>query len=447
MDADNGWGAMGSRRISTWRGLARLIAIAGVCVASAGTFADDASARDRKRHAVNSARGHVPLKRVRVATRSPNALQPSNEVSNENSRTEAYRQSRSEILNTDIDRLERVGRHLIVGYQNFDEVRKLVERRAIAGIFITDHNVRNRSAGAVKADIELLQDMRARQGLPPLIVAADQEGGSVSRLSPPLKRQRSLGLALSGLTTDADRKAAVEAYAAAQARELLRIGVTLNFAPVVDLNLNPQNRSDGETRLRLRAISADPYMVAKVAGWYCDKIAEAGIMCTLKHFPGLGRVARDTHVTTGEIGVSEGLLELNDWVPFRRLMGRVHVATMLGHVRVGAIDKETPASYSKPVVTDLIRGQWDYDGLLITDDFSMGAITRTKDGAGRAAVRAIDAGVDLVLVSFLEKDFDPVISALLAAEADQSLGWDVRDASRRRVARIIKAATVPVDAK
>lgn len=349
--------------------------------------------------------------------------------------------SREEILAADRDSLERIGRHLVVGYHSLSAIRLLVEKRAIAGVFITDHNVRGRTVADIKADIDALQDIRKQQALPPLIIAADQEGGTVSRLSPPLKRQTSLARTLTGLEDDAARREAVEAYAETQAAELKRIGVTLNFAPVVDLNFNSANRSDGETRLRWRAIAADPYLVSKVGAWYCDGLAKAGLMCTLKHFPGLGRVSRDTHVASGDIAASEGQLELNDWVPFRRLMGKPNAATMLGHVRVGVIDKSTPASFSKPVIADLIRDRWQYDGLLITDDFSMGAIIRSKTGAGKAAVQTLNAGTDLVLVSYSELHYDAVMSALLAADADGSLGRGGLSTSSARVIRVLDASS------
>jgi beta-N-acetylhexosaminidase len=353
---------------------------------------------------------------------------------------------RAQILASDPERLARIGRHLMIGYHSYAQVKALVEHRAIAGVFITDHNVKGRTPAAVKADIDALQAIRLAQGLPPLIIAADQEGGAVSRLSPPLKRQKSLAEMLKGVEHDVERRKIVEAFAETQAAELKKLGVTLNFAPVVDLNLNPKNTRDGETRLRMRAIGSDPFLVAKVAGWYCDAIAASGIMCTLKHFPGLGRVTRDTHVTTGEITASEGQLELNDWVPFRRVMHKPNAVTMLGHVRVGVIDKTTPASYSKPVIDTLIRKTWRYDGLLITDDFSMGAITRGKPGVGRAAVQALNAGVDIVLVSYMEKHLDSVMSVLLAADQNGEFDAATRTRSRERIARIVSIGEAPPEA-
>ncbi len=351
--------------------------------------------------------------------------------------------SRDEILKSDPGRLARIGRHIIVGYHSLPEVKTLVEKKAIGGIFITDHNVRGRNAASMKSTIDALQATRKEQGLPPLIIAADQEGGSVSRLSPPLKRQPSLARAVAKAANDEERKAIVEDYARIQAEELKRIGVTLNFAPVVDLKLNPKNRDDGETRLRLRAIDADPYLVSKVAGWYCGVLAASNIMCTLKHFPGLGRVTRDTHVATAEISATEGTLELNDWVPFRRVMAKPNVVTMLGHVRVGVLDKSTPASFSAPVINTLIRGAWAHDGLLVTDDFSMGAVTRSKDGVGGAAVKSLNAGTDFVLVSYIEKHFDAIMSAVFAADAAGELDGKTLAASEARIDRLLSTSNTP----
>ena len=348
--------------------------------------------------------------------------------------------SREQILAVDADRLTRVGQHIIIGFRDFGSLRPLVEKQVISGIFITTHNVAGHTAAQIKASIDALQDIRRAQGMPPLIIAADQEGGQVSRLSPPLKKQQSLARALAGSNDDESRRKIVEDYAAIQAAELKRIGVTINFGPVVDLNLANAKREDGETMLRQRAIAADPYLVTKAAGWYCSTLAKAGIMCTLKHFPGLGRVARDTHVASGDILASEGLLELNDWVPFRRLMNRANVATMLGHVRVAAIDKNTPASFSKPVIGQLIRQTWEHDGLLITDDFSMGAISGSKDGAGGAAVKSLNAGADLILVSFSEKYLDAILSALIRADEEGVLDVKTTEASRARITRILREA-------
>lgn len=346
--------------------------------------------------------------------------------------------TRGEILASDPGRLERMGRRLMVGFENFAEVKTLVEKRAIAGIFITDQNVRRRKAEDFAKDIRTLQDIRRSQGLPRLLVAADQEGGYVSRLSPPLKQQPSLGTLIAPLKTDADREKAVRAYADMQAHELERLGITMNFGPVVDLRLGAPGRDDGETHLYWRAISSDPYLIAKVAGWYCDALTKFNIICTLKHFPGLGRVMHDTHVSQGAIMVSETKLELSDWVPFRHVMHQPGVATMIGHVCVRDIDATTPASYSEAVINTVLRSRWhESDSLLITDDFSMGAVIGSKDGIGGAAIRAVNAGIDLVLLRNSVKYFDTVMSALIEADVNGELDKKRQNASHERLGRYV----------
>jgi beta-N-acetylhexosaminidase len=356
--------------------------------------------------------------------------------------------SRDEILAVDAATLERLGRHVVIGYHRPATVKALVEKKAIAGIFITDHNVRRRTVDDIRAEIDALQAIRSRQGLPPLIIAADQEGGAVSRLSPPLVRQPGLARIIAAVKPGADVKAAVVAYARKQAGELQRIGVNLNFAPVVDLKMDPKRRSDGETQLRFRALSADPRVVSDAAGWYCDTLAEADIYCTIKHFPGLGRVTLDTHRHAGDIKAPLVELKGADWVPFRDLMGKPHVVTMLAHVRLRELDAKTPASFSAPVIDGLIRTGWKHEGLLITDDFSMGAVTRSKEGVGGAAVAALNAGADLILVSFSDKHLNTVMSALVEADKQGTLDQQVRSASVQRMKKLPLAhAPVPLPEK
>jgi beta-N-acetylhexosaminidase len=345
--------------------------------------------------------------------------------------------TREEILASDPNRLERLGSRLVVGFESFSEVKPLVEKKAVAGIFVTDHNVRGRKIEDIAKDIQDLQDIRRAQGLPRLIVAADQEGGYVSRLSPPLKWQPTLGMLIAKLKTDDERQKAVRDYAEKQAHELDRLGITMNFGPVVDLRLGTPDRDDGETRLYWRAIDDDPYIVAKVAGWYCDTLTKFNIICTLKHFPGLGRVTRDTHVASGEITASQSQLELTDWLPFRRVMTQPGIATMIGHVRVDAIDRTTPASFSDAVINTIVRPRFENDGLLITDDFSMGAVTGSRDGLGGAAVKAINAGVDLILLCSIDKHYDILMSALIEADRNGEMTIARENESRERLKRYV----------
>jgi beta-N-acetylhexosaminidase len=239
------------------------------------------------------------------------------------------------------------------------------------------------------------------------------------------------------LKTDNEREKAVRQYAEAQAHELERLGITMNFGPVVDLRLGSPDRNDGETHTYWRAIDKDPYVVAKVAGWYCDTLTKFNIICTLKHFPGLGRITRDTHVLSADLTATESQLELSDWVPFRRVMTEPGIATMIGHVRVDAVDAATPASFSDEVVNKVIRPRFENDGLLITDDFSMGAVTKSKDGIGGAAVKALNAGVDLILLCSIDKNYDILMSALIEADRNGEIVLDRENETRERLKRYV----------
>jgi beta-N-acetylhexosaminidase len=326
-----------------------------------------------------------------------------------------FQLARWSVLSAEPDALARLGRHIVVGYRDPGFVRELVERRAIGGIFVTRRNVAGRDAASIAREIAGLQAIRALQGLPPLWVATDQEGGSVSRLSPPLNRQPPLSAVVRSPVAVDRRRAAVAAYAAEQGRGLAALGVNLNFAPVVDLDFGVRNPNDAYTRISDRAIAADPNLVVEVAGWYCDALAEQGVRCTLKHFPGLGRVFDDTHVGEGLLDAPLGDLENTDWVPFRHLLGRAGSLVMVGHVRLTGLDAEQPVSTSRRAVAGLMRGTWGYEGLVITDDLCMGAIYFGRDGIGQASVRALAAGVDLLLLSWDGEQVYPVLAALLQA--------------------------------
>ena len=134
-------------------------------------------------------------------------------------------------------------------------------------------------------------------------------------------------------------------FARTQGRELANVGVNINFAPVVDLNYKLINPNDWYTRIFERAISDDPAVVAQVAAWYCSELEKAGVRWTLKHFPGLGRAFEDTHLRDASLTASMAELGDTDWVPFRALMRDSRVFTMLGHMRLTALDKERPVSH------------------------------------------------------------------------------------------------------
>jgi beta-N-acetylhexosaminidase len=349
---------------------------------------------------------------------------------------------RHQVLRADVTRIERLGRHLVVGYRDLDELRDLVERRAIAGVFVSAHNVHGKNTETIRSEIASLQDIRKRQGLPPLLVSTDQEGGVVSRISPPLPRQGSLGDLVRQHKDEAERRRAIQTFATEQGQALAGLGFNLNFSPVVDINHNIVNEDDRYTRIFQRAISDDPRVVTAVAADYCAALLQTGIHCTLKHFPGLGRVVEDTHLNDADLTTPSETLAAHDWTPFRALMHHAGAVTMLGHARLTAIDKTTPASFSKAVVSDLLRGEWGHDGVLITDDFNMSPAYASDGGLGGAVVQALNAGVDLILISYDGDQFYPAMHALLGADAAGRLQREQLARSDGRLRRLLRWPSV-----
>ncbi len=340
---------------------------------------------------------------------------------------------REKVLAAEPERLAAVGRHLVVGYIDFASVRGLVERKAIGGIYISAQNVAGKSKTEVAAEIAALQAIRRGQGLPPLWISTDQEGGLISRLTPPLERRAALGDIVRGSTDPRERALAIEHMAAEQGRELARLGVTLNLAPVIDIDYGQKRRNDGLTRLGRRVIDSDPEVVASVASRYCAGLADAGVYCTLKHFPGLGRAVGDTHRSEVKLTTTVAELEAKDWVPFRRVSPLATTVVMVGHARATAIDAEQPASLSRLVISDVLRGRLGHEGLVITDDLCMGAIVNPRRGIGTAAVAALNAGADLVLLSWDAEQIFPVLAHLMAAERDGRLDPAMLAKSRARL--------------
>jgi beta-N-acetylhexosaminidase len=258
------------------------------------------------------------------------------------------------VLQTEAAPAHVLGQHFIVGYSSFPEVATLSEKGLIAGIYITKHNITGSSADTLKAEIAALQDKRRAVGLPPLIVAADQEGGIVSHLAPPLTKLPSLST-LANVAPDI-RSAKAEAFGRVHGQELAALGVNLNLAPVLDLRpeMN-RNRFDFNTLIGYRAISDDPAIVAGIAQSYVHGLAESGVGAAVKHFPGLGRVRTDTHHFSANLDTPVEELEASDWRPFRDVLAGSKAQLMIGHVTLTAVDPDHAASHSRLVVDGIIR--------------------------------------------------------------------------------------------
>ncbi len=316
------------------------------------------------------------------------------------------------VLQAEGPRAQELGRRFIVGYSSYEDIAPLAARGLVAGIYVTHRNIRGRTVEALRSEIASLQAIRRAAALPPLIVAADQEGGIVSHLSPKLTSLPALSTLTALPAEERARKA--EDFGQIHGRELADLGVTLNFAPVVDLlRQGSRNPFDFHSLISRRAISADPAVATDVAVAYLRGLDAFGVAGTVKHFPGLGRIRNDTHHFRAKLDVPVVELEASDWVPFRQTLAQSSAWLMVGHVAVAAIDAGRAASHSRQVVGDLIRSKWGFEGIIVTDDLVMGPIYQY--GVCPAVVEALNAGVDLLLVAYDGLQFYRMFDCALTA--------------------------------
>jgi len=333
------------------------------------------------------------------------------------------------VLQTEVVQARGLGQHFMVGYSSFPEVAVLAEKGLIAGVYITRHNIAGKTPETLKSEIAALQDQRRAAGLPPLIVAADQEGGIVSHLSPALTKLPALSTLASHPPGVRAEKA--EAFGRVHGQELAALGVNLNLAPVLDLKPEARrNRFDFNTLIGYRAISDDPAIVADIAKSYVLGLEASGVAATVKHFPGLGRVGSDTHHFSAGLDTPLAELEASDWRPFRDVLAGSRAQLMIGHVTLTAVDPDRAASHSRLVVDGIVRKKWNYQGVVMTDDLVMGAIY--QNNVCTAVVEALNAGVDLLLVAFDGAQFYRIFACAKDASSQGKLdSTTLRDSEAR----------------
>jgi len=313
----------------------------------------------------------------------------------------------------------------------------LAEKGLISGVYITRHNIVGSTVERLRDEISALQARRRAAGLPPLIVAADQEGGIVSHLAPPLTKLPALST-LASLPPDV-RAGKAEEFGRIHGQELAALGVNQNLAPVLDLRPDlKRNRFDFNTLIGQRAISDDPTTVADIARSYISGLEASGIGATVKHFPGLGRVRTDTHHFSADLDTALEELEASDWIPFRKVLAGSRAQLMIGHVTLTSVDPDRAASHSRLVVDGIVRKKWNYQGVIATDDLVMGAIYQRN--VCTAVVEALNAGVDLLLVAFDGAQFYRIFACAAAASAQGKL-----DAATLRASEMRLMGRFPVD--
>jgi beta-N-acetylhexosaminidase len=315
------------------------------------------------------------------------------------------------------------GQLLVVGFDGLDapaELCRAFEAGERAGVVVFRRNLGEGAAGLERLSRTCAAFAQSSPaGLPPLI-AIDEEGGRVARLGPPALRLPPMRqLARAG------DPVLVERVGAAIGRELRSLGVTMNFAPVVDVDTNPDNPIIGD-----RAFGADPEEVVRFAAAYLRGLRAGGVASCLKHYPGHGDTLLDSHLALPTVEHDRARLDAVELVPFRRLASLAD-SMMTAHVLYPALDAQRPATLSARIASELLRDEIGFEGVLFSDDLEMRAM-EGHGGFGEAAVAALRAGCDLLLVCSRADAQAEVHEAVTeACERDAELAARCRQAALR----------------
>lgn len=287
----------------------------------------------------------------------------------------------------------KIGQMLMVGFigtqiDSNSALMRDVQLGRIGGVALFEYNI-----DSLEQTQELINALQSRAATP-LIVSADQEGGRVQRIGKNFGLQENF----SAQELGGRDIYATHTFARSVAQILAKAGINLNLAPVVDLNTNPQNPIIGQLG---RSFSADHNVVSQHAYMFIQAHHNAGVQCTLKHFPGHGSSTTNSHI--GFVDVTNSWNE-EELYPFSYIIntGRSD-AIMTAHIFNANLDSEYPATLSKRTITDVLRQRLRYDGLIITDDMRMAAISNYY-GFEKSIELAVLAGVDVIADSWYQAD-------------------------------------------
>lgn len=303
----------------------------------------------------------------------------------------------------------RTGLHFWIGLQKSPDLtehdRRLLGELSPAGIVLFRENFAHGEPYDVWLErlAGLLEAARHAVGRERILVAVDHEGGRVQRTPPPIT-------ALPAARRWADRAGEVGRLVG---RELASLGVNVDFAPVVDVDSNPQNPIIGD-----RAFARDAERVAACGGAFLRGLQDEGVLGCLKHFPGHGDTTVDSHLELPTVTADRDTLRARELVPFRRLAAHARLV-MTAHVLVPAVDPEAPATLSAPLLRGILREEMGFAGVVVSDDLGMKAVSPLFADP-RTAVDALMAGCDqLLLCAHLA---DTAAALPMAAAVERVLG-------------------------
>ncbi|MBU0507185.1 MAG: beta-N-acetylhexosaminidase [bacterium] len=289
-------------------------------------------------------------------------------------------------------KVDRIGQKIIAGFEEKQItpiVRDLILKHKILGFTLFSRNIESK-----EQVIELNTELKAlaRQAAYDLVLAVDQEGGRVARLPEPFSQ-------IAPMRAFGDRyketQSTKEVYELGRTlgREVKEAGFNLNFAPVVDVDVNPDNPIIGD-----RSFASDSQLVTVLARELIKGMEEEGVQSCLKHFPGHGATTKDSHLELPEDGRTMQELKHTDIKPYHTLIDEnCGSSIMTAHVLYPKIDPNYPATLSKTIISDLLRKEMGYQGIIYSDDFLMKAIRDHYDLAD-AAKRFFEIGGDVILI-------------------------------------------------
>src|SRR3989338_5290484 len=325
---------------------------------------------------------------------------------------------------------KKLGQMLMIGFHwtaISDELREMITDYGIGGVILFSRNIE--STSQVKDLCNSLQKLSIKNNKKPLLIAIDQGGGRVFRLKPPFRQYPSYGEL--GRTGSED---AVRSNALLMADELIEIGVNMNMAPVLDVNTNPKNPIIGD-----RSFSSDPDIVSLLGSCVIKAFHDKGIIAVGKHFPGHGDTLSDSHLELPVVNHNIERLEDIELKPFIHAFKNGLRAVMTAHVLYPALDADYPATLSERIIKNILRKKYRFDGVVITDDLEMKAISNryTDEDAGILSVRA---GGNILLICHSHDKQLRIFDYLLKAVESGEIKEERIEESFSRIMKLKKEA-------
>ena len=281
------------------------------------------------------------------------------------------------------------GRVFMAGFEGEtvpSALRELLRNEALAGVILFRRNII--SLPQLSALTSELREAAGRD----LLIAVDHEGGRVFRMPPPFTQIPPMETIGNYAATHADGEKLAFDVGRLMGAELAAVGINVNFAPILDINTNPKNPIIGN-----RAFSGDTEQIARLGCAMIRGLSEGGVIACGKHFPGHGDTPEDSHRTCPVLPHTLSRLRFMELVPFVRAIEAGVPMLMTAHILYGAIDASQMVTLSPRAITGLLREELGYEGVVVTDDLEMGAVTQMTTPED-AAVRSLAAGCDLALI-------------------------------------------------